>query len=51
MDEWITESLVLDGNLEDPKVNDSVDDVDVYEDPVESDDESDAASDEEEQED
>ena len=42
---------MLDGNLEDLKVNDSVDAVDVYEDPVESDDESDAASDEEEQED
>ena len=50
MDEWITESKVLDGNLDDLQVNVSVDAVDVYEDHVVSDDDdSDACSDDEQE--
>ena len=46
----ITESLVLDGNLDDLQVNVSVDAVDVYEDHVVSDDDdSDACSDDEQE--
>ena len=49
MDAGIVKSRVLFGSVDDLQVNVSVDAVDVYEDPVESHDESDAASDEEEQ--
>ena len=49
MDEWITESKVLDGNLDDLQVNISVDDVDVYEDHVVSDDDDSDACFEDEQ--
>ena len=50
MDEGITKSLVLDGNLEDLQVNGSVDAVGVYEDhAVSDDDDSDACSDDEQE--